>query len=885
MNARRSMIVLLSLIVFGIGSGVWLSREHPGSLQAVGGPVQGPVVERALQAIAYGDQTASRDRWDPAYVAERLGADPMMHLQWVRQRSVWIPYIGVLRGSMGVLMDGQGNSLDRALLLATLLTEAGHTVRLARGDMGDAMAAELLPRLVAERREAAGNTSGAQERGWRREVQQLASLHGFDSGRLLRSVDDRLDKVTGMFRELDARTAEQTHRLGRALTTELFGTAQPDRVRSALQALRDHWWVQVQEQGRWADLDVLGNAQGTARVPAAQTIPTKALDSTLYHRVTIRLVTERASGGTMAEAKALEHTLRTADLAAGPVKFQVMPDSWQPGFPGTGGDRAATFSSQMLEQRKWRAALTIGKAAVGQAVIEASGKAGAPRGDGFGGLGGAIAGALGPRERADGELSAAWLEYEILVPGRPASIIRRQLFDLVGPAARSSARPVALELDDTRRLERSLALFRSTDILPLGSAVAPTYVAHLAAQAALANGTLLRTPAESAGSTPTAVLDRLNDLATPLPSPLYALAITRMPAALERDVFLDQPNVLTRHDFLARRGTGIEHLTATDIAANDVGATLDVPNAAAARHRQGVRDTNAEAMVYSGASGPLGSVAEAYAAGGKWVTVTSASDGFLGTLSPDLRARIADDIRTGHVVVVPASAATARDATATGWWRIDSATGGTLGVSGTGWGQSAVEKAAIIMGAVAVGWTWEYLICSGSLYVPGGNQTVSSAGRLMEWFDTPLHARALASDHCIFDAWVAGITAGVLQSMTICWPFLVKKVPGLKFFERPMFQTGGPPPAGDPPDLPRSSASRRPRRRPRNARPPVRPPLAPRARHRMPSHPVDPRAGHRKARPAPPPKHPAHPPRGAVPDNSAKKRATMLRSRPTIGRR
>ena len=774
MNARRSMIVLLSLIVFGIGSGVWLSREHPGSLQAVGGPVQGPVVERALQAIAYGDQTASRDRWDPAYVAERLGADPMMHLQWVRQRSVWIPYIGVLRGSMGVLMDGQGNSLDRALLLATLLTEAGHTVRLARGDMGDAMAAELLPRLVAERREAAGDTSGAQERGWRREVQQLASLHGFDSGRLLRSVDDRLDKVTGMFRELDARTAEQTHRLGRALTTELFGPpsrtasealCRPSAIiggsRCRSRAGRPIWtsWAMRRErhacqphrrspQRRWTPPSTIGS-------PFAWSRSARPAEPWLRRRRSSTLFAQQ----TWPQGRSSSRSCPIRGSRASPAPAAIVRRH----------SAARCWSSESGAPRS-----RSGKRRSGRRSLKHPGRQ-ERAGDGFGGLGGAIAGALGPRERADGELSAAWLEYEILVPGRPASIIRRQLFDLVGPAARSSARPVALELDDTRRLERSLALFRSTDILPLGSAVAPTYVAHLAAQAALANGTLLRTPAESAGSTPTAVLDHLNDLATPLPSPLYALAITRMPAALERDVFLDQPNVLTRHDFLARRGTGIERLTATDIAANDVGATLDVPNAAAARHRQGVRDTNAEAMVYGGASGPLGSVAEAYAAGGKWVTVTSASDGFLGTLSPDLRARIADDIRTGHVVVVPASAATARDATATGWWRIDSATGGTLGVSGTGWGQSAVEKAAIIMGAVAVGWTWEYLICSGSLYVPGGNQTVSSAGRLMEWFATPLHARALASDHCIFDAWVAGITAGVLQSMTICWPFLVKR--------------------------------------------------------------------------------------------------------------
>ena len=71
-----------------------------------------------------------------------------------------------------------------------------------------------------------------------------------------------------------------------------------------------------------------------------------------------------------------------------------------------------------------------------------------------------------------------------------------------------------------------------------------------------------------------------------------------------------------------------------------------------------------------------------------------------------------EDLRAGYAVVVPADAVA-------GWWRTDPVTGHTLGVSSTGWGQSAIEKVAIFFGAVAVGWTLEYLLCSGSLYVPG----------------------------------------------------------------------------------------------------------------------------------------------------------------------
>jgi hypothetical protein len=50
-----------------------------------------------------------------------------------------------------VLMDREGNALDRALLTAAMLQAAGHTVRLAHGRLSRERAAALLPMLVAGR--------------------------------------------------------------------------------------------------------------------------------------------------------------------------------------------------------------------------------------------------------------------------------------------------------------------------------------------------------------------------------------------------------------------------------------------------------------------------------------------------------------------------------------------------------------------------------------------------------------------------------------------------------------------------------------------------------------------------------------------------------------
>src|SRR5919106_2013735 len=105
------------------------------------------MLERSLSVIEEGDRAAARDRWDLDYAADLLGPDPAVHLDWVRSRTVLVPYRGVLRGPVGVLLDRQGNSLDRALLLATLLERSGHEVRLAQGELPEPRARALLPSL------------------------------------------------------------------------------------------------------------------------------------------------------------------------------------------------------------------------------------------------------------------------------------------------------------------------------------------------------------------------------------------------------------------------------------------------------------------------------------------------------------------------------------------------------------------------------------------------------------------------------------------------------------------------------------------------------------------------------------------------------------------
>lgn len=156
-SVRRKIALVVLLAVAGTAALYLMARR---ALLPNGGPdrvveltpeEQRVMLDSSLRALEDGVRDAPRDRWDPEYVVAQVGRNPESLYRWVQENTSWIPYRGVLRGPTGVLMDRQGNSLDRALLLADLLRRAGHSVRLARTEIPIERAEPLLLELVAIR--------------------------------------------------------------------------------------------------------------------------------------------------------------------------------------------------------------------------------------------------------------------------------------------------------------------------------------------------------------------------------------------------------------------------------------------------------------------------------------------------------------------------------------------------------------------------------------------------------------------------------------------------------------------------------------------------------------------------------------------------------------
>ncbi len=365
------------------------------------------------------------DDLQPVAIAARAEGDPDRLLEWVTDNTLWAPYLGSLRGSSAVLIDGSGNSLDRSLLLAELLSDSGVPARLARARLSDELAAGIVE---------------SQTQRWA----EAAAARDADlppEGLVIR--DEIADTARG---------------LEDAVVLTPVTVSNP--ADEALEAARDHWWVQVESDGGWSNLDPL-LADG-ARPEADATFEPGAIQDDLRHRAIVRVVIERSDETGREELVPLEYELPFGES----LGFETLRLSFWPGGPLDLGP-VGTLEAAAENMTHWLPALeTGGDTITGEwfsnaGVLEpapalAQGEALSSGVEGLAGLGGSD-----DAEPASSVLSGVWLETEVLIPGQEPRRERRELYDLVGPAMRAAGEPVSVVAEPAQERSRGVALLGS----------------------------------------------------------------------------------------------------------------------------------------------------------------------------------------------------------------------------------------------------------------------------------------------------------------------------------------------------------------------------------------------------------------------------------------
>jgi len=620
-----------------------------------------------------------RADFDPAARAASLGADPQRHFEWVRDNTSWAPYRGLLRGAQGVMLDRVGSNLDRAVLLGDLLRHAGHEVRLARAQLSAVRARELLDKVRPMPAKRHATNTSAQTR----QVLEAATSLANSQAEQLRSA---IAGVTGR----------------QGATDEA----------SRLAALRDHWWVELNEGGRWIAMDVLlpdakagellTAATSTSEWPAKSPFP--AIPDDDWHVVRLQVVVERYENGKTTEGAALDAILYPARVLDRPVRLTHIPDPWPESLPDPASDPNA-IGNAATNVRQWVPVLRVGDEFISQSGFTEGGdlKANPFAAEGTvedlgGSMFGGFEGQLSGDAAAASYVTAEWIDYEVQVPGERRQRVRRPLFDLLGPAKRASGTAGFDPTTNELLIRRYEALLGRTDILLQTCDLTGEFVAHLMTASILANQAALRDlsrerDADKARAAAAAILERI-DFWSPLPD----LALWRSALSGQAiDWYVDRPNILGFRTSPPVVNADREYSREMiDIAFNPIGMRHGASgDAFDVRLRQGVADTVAEMVALGLDLDGAANTASLFAAAGEGhgTVIPPGNAESISKLGwPEGAAeQLREDIEAGMLALALSQPVALANRQRTGWWQVDPATGVTIGVMDTGYHAATTE--------------------------------------------------------------------------------------------------------------------------------------------------------------------------------------------------
>lgn len=664
-------------------------------------PVETSALEEVLKKLdslkeVNAPAPVSREGFDVNSKAARLGKDVDKIFAFVRDEVRIESYRGVLKGARGALMAKAGNSFDRAILLASLLEQAGFQVRYAHGTLNEETASQLLSATPLPDQRLAAPSPNTERPALSAELKD-----GFD----------KLGKLTA------ARWAAAVHQLQAALLAKAkLWDDQPRSLPALAVEARDHVWVEYRQNDIWVALDPAARKPGDSLTKATGTWP--SIPASMFHKVTIHVIREELGPNGLTTRDLLGHEARADELDGAEVSLHF--DVKQ-----TGAGWSAT------------PVLLIGARTIRGRPAAGSGVAGAAPD-----LGARLFQRPGESpKKSGGEVTATWLEFKFSSPRGETETLRREIFDRIGPAARASHREndallAALVEKNGVPLYAGNQYAFSFSSGPIDPELLNSYLApHLPAlRDAYPLTKKLQAENRALTEKETAELGRL--LGPTIPSQLGSVArvfheLSWQSLAVMRDkrlwenvrFYADSPRlaIASMEPRLDQKGN-ISAAVSLDLRRNDlraVGKNMNANQLAWANVVRGSLDAVLEDIVLRLNLDArerikcLSSVAllERLREKGTPLEAVASLDE-IGTFKiPEaIRGRMSADAGKGVLLFSSRDAIKVQDMDRMAWWRLDLTSGETLGIMDTGLHQSVAENtsaiAAIVVGCAGVLYTW-----------------------------------------------------------------------------------------------------------------------------------------------------------------------------------
>ena len=308
--------VVLSMTGASVLAALPLNPDNPGLSDAQ----RHAEIRKKADFWAEVDALVDRSQTQPNHLGRDLGTIDAA-FEWVRDHTRPVPYRGVLRGANGVLQDRQGNSLDRSLLLAALLTAQGHDTRLVRGTLAEPDHLQALEQTW----QVPFDPHETQVLSLDRSIEHAMAEHGFEE-----APDAQVANFLTEAQQLEDHWQSLQVDLGRllaGLVGDELDLRQPVIPAPDSENWRDHWWVEVDNEGDWKSLDpALPDAvPGATLTDGEQRLSIDELPDDMHHALDISVVATVSEGDELTEHVLVETTVYPYQLNTPMVSITMAP--------------------------------------------------------------------------------------------------------------------------------------------------------------------------------------------------------------------------------------------------------------------------------------------------------------------------------------------------------------------------------------------------------------------------------------------------------------------------------------------------------------------------------------------------------------------------------